>query len=248
MTGEGEPRPQQLVLPVAGVRPPAQGREDYLVSDSNRAAITALDAAWPENRLALIGPPGCGKTHLARVWAAERGAVLRRAAALEPGEVAALAGGPVAVEDVDRLHAPETGAAPAQAADRAVDPAAAERALLHLYNLAAANRQPLLLTGRRAPTQWRIALPDLASRLATLALAEISPPDDALLSSLVIKLCADRQLRVGPKVVTRLMRGIERSHAGVAQMVAALDEVSLTEGRTITPQLATEILNRMKPD
>ncbi len=49
---------------------PALGRGDFVVSDSNRDAIAWLDRwpDWPSTVLAIHGPAGCGKTHLAHVW------------------------------------------------------------------------------------------------------------------------------------------------------------------------------------
>jgi hypothetical protein len=100
----------------------ALGRDDFILSDSNAAAarIVAAPSCWPGGRLALIGPEGSGKTHLARCFMAETGAACVEAPALrDPDVPALLASGGVAIEAADRLAAPE-----------------AERALFHLMNLA----------------------------------------------------------------------------------------------------------------
>ena len=54
----------------------AFGAEDYFVSDANKLAAGLVEdwENWPEKRLLLLGPSGAGKTHLARVWAAQAGA------------------------------------------------------------------------------------------------------------------------------------------------------------------------------
>lgn len=227
-------KPQQLVLPMAPARAPALGRADFLVSQSNEHAVAALEAAWPGPRLALIGPAGCGKSHLAGIWANAAGAAQISAASLPAADLAALSAGPVAAHGAERaLSGP--------------DAAAAAEALLHLYNLMSEQGTRLLLTGRAAPAHWPAPLADLASRLSTIPVAEIFAPDDALVSSLIIKLCADRQLRLEPAVVARLTRQIERSHAAIARLVDALDRASLLERRTITPKLAAEILSSLEP-
>ena len=58
-----------LDLPVRA----ALGREDFLVSEGNALAVAQIDGwrDWPGRRLALVGPEGAGKTHLAAVWAQE---------------------------------------------------------------------------------------------------------------------------------------------------------------------------------
>ena len=203
----------------------ALGRDDLMVAPSNARAVALLDgwADWPDARLALVGPPASGKSHLAAIWAAETGARVVPAARLRAADAPALAEGPVAVED----------------GDRGVD----EDALFHLWNACARTGAPLLLTARRAPADWGARLPDLASRLASLTPATIEDPDDALLGVLLVKLFADRQIAVRPALVGWLMRRIERSHAAAADAVARLDAAALAEGRPVDERLARAVLD-----
>ena len=48
-------------------------REDFFVSPANAVALAAGEAwrGWPSGKMLLVGPQGSGKTHLARLWAAE---------------------------------------------------------------------------------------------------------------------------------------------------------------------------------
>ncbi|KIT18158.1 hypothetical protein [Jannaschia aquimarina] len=202
----------------------ATGREDFMVSTSNAAAATAVDGwrDWPQARLALIGPEGSGKSHLVRIWAAEAGAAVLPAAKLRAEDAPSLAGGPLCVED----------------ADRGVD----EEALFHLWNATAQAGLPLLLTGRRPPSEWNVALPDLASRLASLVPVTIEAPDDALLSMILVKLFADRQLSVRPALIGWLLRRIERSHAAAIATVERLDREALAQGVALDLALARSVL------
>ena len=224
------PRAYQLPL-VLGHRP-ALGRDDFLVSGSNAdaARLVADWRAWPGRRLALVGPPRAGKTHLAHVWMHEAGALRIAAADLDDATAERLARhGRAVVEDVEALAGLEP--APRRAA---------EEALFHLLNLAAAEGAWLLLTGRDAPARWPVATPDLASRLAALPVARLAPPDDTLLSSVMVKLFADRQLHVGPDVIKFLVRRIERSFAAVEDAVEALDRRSLALKRPVTRAMAAD--------
>ena len=66
--------PAQLRLNLE--RAPDYARSAFVVSSSNAQAVATLDS-WPDWRggaLALVGPPGSGKTHLADVWAERLGA------------------------------------------------------------------------------------------------------------------------------------------------------------------------------
>ena len=99
-----------------------------------------------------------------------------------------------------------------------------------------------MLTGRDAPGRWPLEMPDLTSRLAALPVARVAPPDDALLSSLMVKLFADRQLQVAPAVIRYLALRIERSFSAAEDAVAALDRLSLARQRPVTRVLAAEVL------
>jgi chromosomal replication initiation ATPase DnaA len=214
---------------------PALGRDAFFASASNRLALAAVDRwpDWPGRRLALVGPEGSGKTHLAHVWAARAGARIMPAAALpriEPG--ATPEEGALVVEDGDRIGG--LGAAAREA----------EVALFHLANRLQAGGGSLLVTGRSAPARWEIGLPDLASRLQTAAVATLEPPDDALLSAVLVKLFADRGIGVGPEVVRYLAARIDRSFSAIEDVVTRLDGLGLARGRPITVRLAAELLAR----
>lgn len=227
MTDPADKPPEQLALPL--VWKPAQGRADFLVSECNALAVATLaaPAAWPSGRLALVGPPRSGKSHLAAVWQAETGARTVAAEALGDADPDGLARGPLVVEDVSGPM-----------------PFTAERKFLHLLNLAAERRLALLMTGREAPAQGQVRLPDLASRLAAAGLVRIHAPDDALLSSLLIKLAADRHIEVAPHIVAYIAKRMERSFAALERIIEALDMASLATRRPITRTMAAEILDR----
>lgn len=207
----------------------ALGADNFLVAAPNREAVLWLDRwpDWPSPALAIHGPPGCGKTHLAHVWRARSGAELITPGDLAGGQPVDLLGerNAVVIEDADRLTYDE-------------------EALLHLYNVAGERRGHLLLTGRLPPARWRIALDDLRSRLTAAPAVAVGAPDDALLGALLVKLFADRQLVVGEEVLAYTLARMERSFDAARRLVAALDEAALAGRRNITVPLAREVLKR----
>lgn len=214
---------EQLPLPLPARE--ALGREDYLVTDRTAPVLGALDGwrRWPGAKALLIGAPGAGKSHLARVWAVAAGARVVPADEVTEEAAPRLAEGPLAVEDLDRA-------------------AGAGTALFHLHNLMAQAGTPLLMTARTTPRAWPGALPDLASRAAQALAIPLPPPDDALLVALAAKQFADRGLTPDPRVLAWLTTHTERSAAAIRAAVARLDAAALAAKRPITVPLARETL------
>ncbi len=204
----------------------AMTRADFFVSPSNAVALQVVEGwqSWPGRKLLLIGPEGSGKTHLARVWAGLADAVILDARTLADVDLAPLAGTPVAVEDADHL------------------PPAAEAALFHLHNIVTPGGA-LLLTAKAPPRDWGLALPDLISRMQAAPLARLEAPDDALLSAVLVKLFADRQVAVPPNLIPYLISRMPRSVGAARTLVTALDARSLAGARPITRALAGEVLD-----
>jgi chromosomal replication initiation ATPase DnaA len=204
----------------------ALGRADFLVSDSNATAVAWLDRwpDWPPGALVLHGPPGCGKTHLLHLWCERASAVAVAGAGLDEAEVARLVTEcrhRVAVDDADR---------------------AGERALLHLHNSCLEAGGSILIATRRPAASWSVAIDDLRSRLRAAATVGVGPPDDALLGAVLVKLFADRQLRVAPQVIGYLLRHMERSFAAAADIASRLDLASLRDQTAVTVPLARKLL------
>ncbi len=211
----------------------ARGRKDFFVSHANAQAVARLDdvAGWPNGKLALTGPEGAGKTHLAHVWADANGGLILEANTLPAADIGTISQ-PVAVDHIDSAPLPGE----------------AETALFHLHNHLAQVDQPLLLIGRAAPARWQIRLADLKSRAGGTDVTAIAQPDDALLTAMFLKLFSDRQVTVAPNVVPWLVTRTERSFAAVTALVAALDAAALVEKRAITQPLARHVLDNLAGD
>ena len=206
----------------------ALGRDDFFVSDANAMALAMVESwpNWAGNKLAIIGPEGSGKTHLAHVWAAQSGARIVDATTLAKDAVPDLAQTPVAVENVPAI---------------ATDPDAQD-ALFHLHNLTLAEGNSLLVTGVSEPKHWGLTLPDLKSRLQGTTTAVLNEPDDALLSILLAKLFDDRQLIPNAETIAYMVKHMDRSFAEARRLVREIDQASLAKKRPVTRALAAEIL------
>ena len=217
LTGTG-----QLVLDLGHVA--AQSEDDFMVCEGNMLAFAHV-LAFPKWSAALTlveGPPKSGKSHLARIWASRSEAIVA-----EPGDLEAFAarGGktPVLIEDADRAGYDEQG-------------------LFHLLNQSMRDERPVLMTARTPVAGWPYATNDVKSRARLASHFSITAPDDILLSQMFVKLFADRQLSVDPKVISYLVARMERSSEEVVALVSIADRLALSRGRAITRAIAAEAL------
>jgi chromosomal replication initiation ATPase DnaA len=202
------------------------GREDFLAGPSNAAALALIERwpDWPAPVMALVGPEGSGKSHLAAIWAKTAGARSIASHAIASASVpTALATGALVVEDLR-------------------EGACEDAALFHLLNLAREQGDFVLISSRTAPGGWTIRLRDLASRLRALPTVTLAPPDDALLRAVLVKLFADRQLAVDEGLIGYLTTRIERSFAAARAIVAELDREAMRQKREVNKAFAAELL------
>ena len=219
---------RQLVLDLA--HRPSYDRDEFLVSPSNAVAHATIERwpDWPGRVLLLLGPPGSGKSHLGAIWAAKAGARV-----ITPGGATPLSAwvGPVValVEDCGRS-------------------AYNQATLFHLINMVGETGGWLLVTSTSGPTTWGITVPDLLSRFRLATSVELQSPDAELIKAVIVKLFADRQIRIDEDVVNYAALHCEQSLQAIGTFVAAVDEDALASGRRITRPLAAQALARLASD
>ena len=207
----------QLRLPLTRDLPASAA--PFVRSGCNAYALDAL-AAWPDSAgqvMAICGPAGCGKSHLAALWAERVGAVPLTGAEAVHVDTLELEGRPVLLDI-------------AQDAD--------DETLFHLINLAQHDGGALLMVSRPSPRRWQVAVPDLRSRLDAVRVVAMEAPDDAVLAAILAALFAERSITPGEGVIDYLVLRIDRSAEAVAAVVDRLD----AEHRPITRALARQVL------
>jgi chromosomal replication initiation ATPase DnaA len=200
-------------------------RADFVAAPANAAALGWVERwpDWPGPAVALYGPTGAGKTHLAQIWQA------RAAARSLAPDALANAALPALLADAHTVLI--------DGADRAP-----EEPLLHTYNMVAERGGHLLIVAREPPGRWNIGLADLRSRLLAAPAIAVAQPDEELIATVVVKLFADRQKQVSADVVGFLALRLERSFVAAQDAVARLDRAALAEHRPITVPLARRVL------
>lgn len=106
-----------------------------------------------------------------------------------------------------------------------------ETALFHRWNAVqqGGTREggALLLVATAGPDGWRIALPDLASRIGGSLQLEIGAPDDAFAADLILAQAEARGLSLPEGAADYLVPRTERSFAAIEALVATIDRISL---------------------
>lgn len=215
-------------LPLDLPHRPSLERDDLVVSAANRLAVEAVDAwpDWSHPVLLVTGPPGSGKSHLAEIWALEAGATVAGQSGAGRSDVGDILKTPdfrVVVDDVDRGGLDED-------------------ALFALVNAARLGGGWLFLTGRKLPAAMEIATPDLRSRLSAATIVPLGAPDDALLTGVLAKLFADRQIEVEAGALRYLVERMERSLDAARRIVAAVDREALAVKARVTRPLLRRVL------
>ncbi|MCY0146447.1 DnaA regulatory inactivator HdaA [Hoeflea sp. G2-23] len=220
--------PPTRQLPLQFDHDPASSRDDLIVSDRLSAAVAIVDRwpDWPSPVVIVAGPTGSGKSHLAGIWAERVGARTVDVRSADAGVIEIASNGPVLIEDIDRNGFDET-------------------TLFHLINAVREHGTAALITTRLWPAGWNVSLPDLASRLKAATVVEIGEPDEELLAQVLVKLFADRQVKVDDKLIFWLVARMERSLAAAQRIVTRLDQLALARGSRITRVLAAEVLAEM---
>jgi len=215
-------------LPLSFEAKRSYAREDFIPGDSNEAGLALVEAwpDWPARVCAIWGPTGSGKTHLSRIWQARADAIAIEPAALHDNIVAGLsAGGAFLIDGADRVRD--------------------GKAFFHLVNFVNQGRGWLLLTGEEAPTRWPTPVPDLHSRLTAVPGAALQVPDEALLARALLKLFADRQLKLPDEVIDSLVPQLDRSFVEAERVVRAIDGLALQQKRNISVEIANFALRQL---
>lgn len=219
------PPPKQLPLDLSPK--PQRAAASFVRASANDEALRWIELwpQWPGGILVLIGEASSGKSHLGQIWAEKSGAT-----PLGFGDLA----------NIDPMAAPLPALLDVQ------NPAALDQtALFHLINATRERNSQMLILSRLKLRDWPVELPDLASRLSQMPVAEILPPDDFLRAEILIKLLTDRQLPPISEIVQYILARAERSYLAIDQLVAAIDQKTLAEKRPLTLPLVRQVLETM---
>lgn len=212
-------------------------REDFMVARCNREALALIEAwpHWPFFAAVVYGPEGCGKSHLAHVFA-QRVATLCQ----YPIPVPLINAREVTPSRVERLHRDN----PCLVIEN-LNPNINNEAMFHLFNLYQNEGGYILFTAKAAPARMHFRLPDLQSRLNMLPAVAIAEPDDDMLAALILKLFNDRQILITPEILNFIVRNMQRSFSYACKLAAEIDAVSLAYKRAVSIPIVKEAMRSL---
>lgn len=195
--------------------------EDYFLTNANFSAKEWIDK-WPNwgssklsNITLVIGSPGSGKTHLARIWQAKSTAIQLSESDILNKKYMELRNKSFLLEDLNKMIA-------------------SEEPIFHLLNYVLNNEKFLLITCTQTIAKLDLQLPDLISRLKSIVSVQLETPSLEMIEQVLFKNFSDRQISVDDNLVAYLSKRIPRSYPAIQRTVAELDKISLANKRRLT--------------
>lgn len=231
---------RQLPLPV---RLRASSVFESFYAGPNEDAVHRLMAVTPNHRptsIWLYGSAGCGKTHLSQALCARAGAQRFPSAYFPLRELSAM----------DSAMAPEILSGCEALSIVCLDDWEAvagrpewERAIFRLYTLLDEHGGRLLVTSVSSPSAARIALRDLASRLAAGDVMRLLPLSDEQQAAALTLRAARLGLTLPPDVAQYLLRRLPRDMTSLCDALDKLDGASLASQRRLTVPFVKAVLD-----
>jgi chromosomal replication initiation ATPase DnaA len=199
--------------------------KDFFVSSNNFAAYRLIESCqdWPDKKINIFGPHGCGKTHLANILKKKINAILVKASNLDDKILNNMKSKECLIiddynEDVD------------------------ENLLYSILNHANQLNQYVVINSLKTVKKSNVKLNDLKSRLDSFIDLGIDLPTDDLLRVIITKSFSDKQIKVNVKILEYIVKNIDRSYEKIFKLIKEIDEVSLSTGKSININLIKKVL------
>ena len=205
------------------------GIQDYIITNSNNLAFDLILKIYKDKEVIGIisGPPYSGKSHLSKIlldlMSDKRCLLVDK---IQDNLLKKINSNDlIIIENIDTVRFDSS-----------------EENLFHIINIVRQNKKKLLLTSRMPIASIDIDLKDLRSRLDAIFEAKIKEPDDKLMEYIIVKIFNDRQIAANPKIVSYLMKRLDRSYEGINKFLDLIDNFSLEKGKRISIKLISEYL------
>ena len=118
-----------------------------------------------------------------------------------------------------------------------------EKFIYTIFNFIDQENKYLIITSINSITEINFDLNDLRSRAKNFILQDIKKPDDKLMFALIFKSLSDRQILLDQKLISYIIKRIERSYSEINDFIYKIDELSLKKKKkSIDLKLIKEVL------
>ena len=199
--------------------------EDFYLSKSNKHIFDLLNQwpKWEKNFLNIVGEQFSGKTHLANIFLEKFKGVKFEAKFLNNENLKEIKiYQNVVLENISEL----------------MD----EKLFYSLINIIDQDNKYLITTSTKPIVDIKFNLPDLKSRSKNFLLQNIEKPDDELIFALLVKNLSDRQISLEKKLISYIIKRIDRSYSKIFDFIYKIDEISLKKKKSIDLKIIKEVL------
>ena len=199
--------------------------EDFYLSKSNKHIFDLLNQwpRWEKNFLNIVGEQFSGKTHLANIFLEKFKGVKFEAKFLNNENLKEIKiYQNIVLENISEL----------------MD----EKLFYSLINIIDQDNKYLITTSTKPIVSIKFNLPDLASRSKNFLLQNIEKPDDELIFALLVKNLSDRQISLEKKLISYIIKRIDRSYGKIFDFIYKIDEISLKKKKSIDLKIIKEVL------
>ena len=199
--------------------------EDFYLSKSNKHIFDLLNQwpKWEKNFLNIVGEQFSGKTHLANIFLEKFKGVKFEAKFLNNENLKEIKiYQNIVLENISEL----------------MD----EKLFYSLINIIDQENKYLITTSTKPIVDIKFNLPDLKSRSKNFLLQNIEKPDDELIFALLVKNLSDRQISLEKKLISYIIKRIDRSYSKIFDFIYKIDEISLKKKKSIDLKIIKEVL------
>jgi len=199
--------------------------DDFYVSKSNESALMILNKwpRWEKKFLNIYGERYSGKTHLIKIF-------LKKFKGLK------LIAKELNNDDLKKIKLHENIVI--ENLDKNID----EKLVYTIFNFIDQENKYLIITSTKSISEIDFKLNDLRSRTKNFILQDIKKPDDNLIFALIFKSLSDRQISLDQKLISYIIKRIERSYGKINDFIYKIDELSLKKKKSIDLKLIKEVL------
>tara|TARA_X000001036_G_C20373214_1_gene681441 strand:+ start:106 stop:750 length:645 start_codon:yes stop_codon:yes gene_type:complete len=184
--------------------------EDFYISKSNESALIMLNKwpRWEKKFLNIYGERHSGKTHLVNIF-------LKKFKGLK------LEANELKNDDLKKIKLHENIVI--ENLGKNID----EKFIYTIFNFIDQENKYLIITSIKSIAEINFDLNDLRSRAKNFILQDIKKPDDKLMFALIFKSLSDRQISLDQKLISYIIKRIERSYGEINDFIYKIDELSL---------------------